>query len=500
MRASVVVGVALALVVGGCTSGGSSSESGGSGPASWPSAASAPTGSGAAGVLPEPSALVPFDFDGDGFADLAVGVPEDDMAGAQDVGSVQVLYGSASGPTARDQVWHQGVVGVRGAAEGGDLFGYELASGDFDGDGFADLAIGIPGEDIGTAQDAGAVQALFGGPSGLGASGNQVWHQGSWGVPGRNETSDRFGESLGVGDFDGDGYADLAVGVPGEDLGATSDAGHVVVLRGSTAGLASAGTQVWSEASAGVATRPRPFGSFGDRLAAGDVNGDGRDDLAIGVLAQRGRQGAVHLLLGGASGLAASGSQYFVVSALGLGEWLDTMWLCDANGDDRDDLLLGANSGVALLHGFAEGVHPGPLAEPGRSGADVIWSGYRGPAACGDLTGDGYADVAMIRRAPERGIGLVVGTSRGVGSEIAQWPRRPARDVNLLPLGGGPTVWLVLGAPNTAAGRVKGAGAVTVLRATPSGAPGSYAVWHRDSPGIKGVAKAGESFGWTVGG
>ena len=87
------------------------------------------------------SAAMPFDFDGDGYADLAVGVPGESLRGVKYAGAVQVLYGSAAGVTARDQLWHQGRKGVKGAPEKGDSFGKPLASADFDADGFADLTL-----------------------------------------------------------------------------------------------------------------------------------------------------------------------------------------------------------------------------------------------------------------------------------------------------------------------------------------------------------------------
>ena len=98
---------------------------------------------------------MPCDFDGDGYADLAVGVPFEDVRGVTDAGAVQVLYGSAAGVSARDQLWHQGKKGVKGALEKGDRFGEVLACGDFDGDGSADLAVGMPYEDVGSVYRAG---------------------------------------------------------------------------------------------------------------------------------------------------------------------------------------------------------------------------------------------------------------------------------------------------------------------------------------------------------
>ncbi len=106
------------------------------------------------------------------------------LRGKRDAGAVQVLYGSASGVTDRDQMWHQGRKGVKGAPEKGDSFGKPLASADFDADGFADLAIGIPAKDIGARRRGGRAGALRQ-PIGLTAAGDQIWHQGKSGVPGQ---------------------------------------------------------------------------------------------------------------------------------------------------------------------------------------------------------------------------------------------------------------------------------------------------------------------------
>ena len=77
------------------------------------------------------------DFNGDGFNDLAVGVPGEDVEGISNAGAVNVIYGSRPGLTgAGDQIWHQNQPGVNFGSEEGDSFGTSLASGDFDGDGF----------------------------------------------------------------------------------------------------------------------------------------------------------------------------------------------------------------------------------------------------------------------------------------------------------------------------------------------------------------------------
>jgi hypothetical protein len=481
MKRAVVVGMGLVLVGGVVT----------------PGATTAARDTASAAVM---GAAMPFDFDGDGFADLAVGVIRERLRGKRDAGAVQVLYGSESGPTARDQLWHQGRKGVKGALEKGDRFGWSLASGDFDTDGYADLAIGVPEENVGKEKDAGVVQVLYGSPSGLTASGDQVWHQGKKGVPGTNEGGDGFGESLAVGDFDADGYADLVVGVPGEDVGEKTNAGRVVMLRGSAAGLTSVGAQLWGENSAGVASKPGSHEQFGHVLAAGDVNGDGHDDLTIGIR----YDGGVHLLLGSTSGLTASGSQHFLFAGTGF-RYLTSLWLGDVNADGHDDLALGGHQEVAVLHGHADGLHPGPLAAPGQPGTDALWSGVSGPAVSGDLTGDGFADLAMVSSATASSVtmSIAVGTANGLGSDQAAWSIDAVQNsaaLSILPFSGGTHGWLAVGLHVSPVGGVQSAGTVTVLQGNADGTPGPATVWSQDSPGIKGTAERPDMFGSNVGG
>jgi len=187
---------------------------------------------------------------------------------------------------------------------------------DFNKDGFDDLAIGVPREDFAdnTTQAVGAVHVLYGTARGLTATGNQYWHRDSPGIPGEPGDPDNFGTALACGDFDKDGYSDLAIGASGACASALNCAfaergGVVHVLYGSDSGLTSQGNQVLS---------PNRPGQFGEALAAGDFNGDGFSDLAIGAPNEAlpgttdfTGQGAVHILYGGTSGLSADNKQFF---------------------------------------------------------------------------------------------------------------------------------------------------------------------------------------------
>jgi hypothetical protein len=194
------------------------------------------------------------DFDNDGFPDLAIGVVGED-AGTE--GAVNVLYGTPTGLTgAGGQFFAQDSPGVPGAAEPDDGFGYTLAVGDFDRDGFADLAIGVLDEDVGSIADAGAVNVLYGTASGLTGAGGQIFTQNSPGVGSSAEPDDNFGYALAAGDFDSEGFADLAIGAPGEDVGTLDRGGAVNILPGSAGGLTGLGSQIFTQNSPGSPVAP----------------------------------------------------------------------------------------------------------------------------------------------------------------------------------------------------------------------------------------------------
>ena len=252
------------------------------------------------------SSLTTGDFDGDGYDDLAIGVPDEDLGSIIDSGAVHVMHGSFTGlTTTGNQFWDQKSFPF-GGNENYDSFGESLAAGDFDGDGYDDLAIGTPDEDINGNNNAGKVNILHGSWSGLTSTGSQLWQQDDLtGSP--TESGDRFGAVLAVGDFDGDGYDDLAVGAPHEDWGSTTDAGVVNVIYGSSSGLTRTGSQLWHQDSFGVTSSVEAYDRFGSSLTVKDFNGDGFADLAIGVpgedLGSLTNSGAVHVLYGSTTGL-----------------------------------------------------------------------------------------------------------------------------------------------------------------------------------------------------
>jgi hypothetical protein len=184
-----------------------------------------------------------------------------------------VLYGAAgAGLSATgSQIWHQSSPGVLDTAEPEDHFGYALAAGDFDNDGFDDLVIGVPYENVGSDAGAGAANVLYGaaGP-GLTADGDQLWNQNFPGVLDATEPGDFFGWALAVGDFDNDELDDLAIGVPLEGLGAAAEAGAVNVLYSATGvGLSATGNQLWHQSMSESTPEPSPGEGAPPVLAAG---------------------------------------------------------------------------------------------------------------------------------------------------------------------------------------------------------------------------------------
>ena len=223
------------------------------------------------------------DLDGDGVGDLAVGANHDDDGG-EDRGAVWILFLNTDGTVKSHQKISDTQGGFTGILDDGDNFGFSLASlGDLDGDGVADLAVGAIGDDDGGA-NRGAVWILF-----LNTDGTVKSHQKisdtQGGFTGILDDGDNFGFSLAsLGDLDGDGVADLAVGAIGDDDGG-ANRGAVWILFLNTDGTVKSHQKI-SDTQGGF-TGPLDNGDvFGITVASlGDLDGDGIGDLAVGAQA-----------------------------------------------------------------------------------------------------------------------------------------------------------------------------------------------------------------------
>ena len=144
------------------------------------------------------------DFNGDGHRDTVIGVPYEDYGATPNAGAVDIIYGSSGrfqSPIA-PQHWMLSSAGIPGSPHEDDRFGFAVAWGEFSGDQYADLAIGIPGRDVFGIEDAGAVVIVHGSAQGLVASGPALedpvrfLRQGQDGVPGVPKHGDNFGFAL----------------------------------------------------------------------------------------------------------------------------------------------------------------------------------------------------------------------------------------------------------------------------------------------------------------
>jgi hypothetical protein len=227
-------------------------------------------------------AVAAGDFDGDGRDDLAVGVPHD-FVGETSVGGVAIYYGvdAAAGglPTVADLVLHQGADGLPGTAAAGDWFGAALAIGDFDGDGYDDLAIGAHFDGDPGVGSSGSVTVAYGGASGLLPFAGVLLHQGRVAMADDAESNDAFGAALVTGDFDGNGFEDLIASHPNENTSVFRE-GALTAMMGGAGGLISrfrfvAGTLVGLPSGGNQ--------HAGRALAVGDFDGSGFSDLGVGV-------------------------------------------------------------------------------------------------------------------------------------------------------------------------------------------------------------------------
>jgi hypothetical protein len=254
---------------------------------------------------------------------------------------------------------------------------------DFNGDGRADLAIGAPGATVGGKSKAGAVSVVYGSSTGLKSSTYKLITQNSTGIPDTAETGDAFGSSIASADLNRDGYADLLIGAPGEDVDGDTNDGTIAIVWGSKSGLSGGRTL--------VNHNQRENDRYGLAVAAGDFDGDGRDEVATGSNGMFGLNFVSGPFtktgdFGGGNGGSFEYTSRPYSSSYGI-EYL-------SSGD-----VTGAGFDSLVVHGRATGTDDAVTSlVDGRIGNFVDWlqylpSGY--VSAVGDIDGDGHADIAV---------------------------------------------------------------------------------------------------------
>ncbi|MGP3638464.1 FG-GAP repeat protein, partial [Streptomyces sp. 24-1644] len=311
---------------------------------------------------------------------------------------------------------------------------------DYNGDGFADLAVAAPGATVNGHAGAGYVGVVYGSTSGPATATKQIVTQDSAGVPDAAEAGDAFGSAIASADLDRDGYSDLVVGAATEKNGTVDRTGLLTVIWGGAAGLSGGATLLTGE----------QYDQVGDRLTAGDFDGDGFPDLATVKWADLQTLSGPFTRAGAAAGTAAypdTDDMRYLDLASG-----------DINGDGRDDVAALTHAGdefdsrrIVVAAGGTTGL--GALTSVKGANGYGIEGGEH--LAVGRVNGDAYAD-------------LVVGRAvDGYDSDLDQ------------PLAKG--------------------GMITYVPGAATGAQGTRAkVFNQDSAGIPGAAEAGDGFGSSV--
>ncbi|OEJ31821.1 FG-GAP and VCBS repeat-containing protein [Streptomyces subrutilus] len=371
---------------------------------------------------------------------------------------------------------------------------------DFNGDGFTDVVVGTPYAHVGGVKGAGQAVVLYGSATGVTAAKRQVLAQGVSGIPDAPEAYDGFGGVSAAGDFDGDGFCDLAVTAHGDN----DHTGLLTVVWGSKAGLSGAVTLDDPDRLGSPTLQNRR--TWGAKLAVGDFDGNGRDELVVAASTNATADSTLYTF----GKIARSGAQTAPAKTqLGfrLSQYHEGVESGDVNGDGRDDLVLAGV--VSSLNHYVPGSPAGLLPDAAKA------LGAGDEQAVGDINGDGYGDVVIGDRSGGRGGRILVAYGSAAGPSAA--PVVIDQDTAGVPgvseqgdgfgvsvafgdVDGDGYQDLAVGSYGESLDPVPVAGGVHVFRGSPAGlvtGTGVQAV-NRTSAGVPGGARRAEQFGIEV--
>ncbi len=314
------------------------------------------------------------DMNGDGYSDVIIGA----IGVSAGTGAAYIFEGLAAGIS-------NGATAALTLNGGntGDSYGFSVGSvGDVNGDGISDAFVGAPN----TTTATGNTYVYNGNPD---ASVNTSTLT-VLGTSNGGSQEDRLGFSVSsAGDLNGDGYSDVVIGV----IGYNGIVGAAYVYYGSNTGLIVSGPGVPTILT--ITHTSGPSENFGWSVAgAGDVNGDGYDDLVIGARYQN-DNGYAYVFLGGAAGINTTPSTTLI--GTNPFDWFGTSVASagDVNGDGYYDIIIGAsNAGVAYIYmGSASGI---VTTSADTLFGPTVFDGFGiSVASAGDINGDGYSDVIV---------------------------------------------------------------------------------------------------------
>jgi FG-GAP-like repeat/FG-GAP repeat len=359
---------------------------------------------------------------------------------------------------------------------------------DYNGDGFADLAVAVRFESVGTTAGAGAVNVLYGSAGGLTAAGDQYFTQATAGVPSPPREFEGNGLVVKGADLDRDGYSDLVIGWPHDTVWGITRAGSVIVLRGSPAGLTTVGSQIWTQSTTGIPGDPTHDEEFGGAIAVGNFDADGYPDVAVGAAFDRVfpaadfGHGSVTVIRGSPTGLTSAGAKVFTKGTPGVPGTV-------AQFDRFGASLAAANFGRGPQTDLAIGAPWDDEAAPEDGGAAFVLYG----SAIG-LTGTSSQRFSQATPGISDGTQGESDEEFGASLAAANFGRSSHADLAL-----GVPKEVVDEACYSGDGSALDTGAVHVLYGANTGLSASGAqFWTMDTPGVAGSLKCEEQFGWVL--